>query len=63
MSFLLSILWLIASLFSIIGILIISTVVYFAEEEVQLLFEIPEVDSRVFRLELREQTVIIPFIV
>jgi len=54
---------LIASLFSIIGILIISTVVYFAEEEVQLLFEIPEVDSRVFRLELREQTVIIPFIV
>jgi hypothetical protein len=53
----------ILGLFSLIGVLLISLIVYLADEEIQMLFEIPEVDSRIFRLELRESTVLIPFFI
>jgi hypothetical protein len=62
-SFLFVILTMILGLFSLIGVLLISLIVYLADEEIQMLFEIPEVDSRIFRLELRESTVLIPFFI
>ena len=55
------ILTLILSLLCIITVLVISSLAYMADEELQLLFEMPEIDSRIYRQELREIKVLLPF--
>jgi hypothetical protein len=53
----------IASMFCIMGILLVSVLVYFADDEIQLLHELSGESSQIFRQELRESKVLIPFII
>ena len=47
--FLLMILTLIASLMAMMCIVVVTSIVYLADDEIQLLFEMPEVDARIFK--------------
>ena len=50
-------------MFCIMGVLLVTVLVYFADDEVQLLHELSGESSQIFRLELRESKVLIPFII
>ena len=39
----------VAQMFCVLGVLIIHSIVWYAEDEIDLLFEMPEIDSRVYR--------------
>ena len=45
------------------GVLLVSVLVYFADDEIQLLHEFSGENSQIFRQELRESKVLIPFII
>ena len=61
--FLFKILTMMISLFCSIGIVIISLIVYFAEDEVELLHEISNGGSNILKQELSEMAVLVPFII
>ena len=61
--FIFSIVMMIASMFCIMGVLLVSVLVYFADDEIQLLHELSGESSQIFRQELRESKVLIPFII
>ena len=48
---------------TVIGIILINLLVYAAEEDIDILKALPEVDTRVFEQELREPMVFVPFTV
>ena len=48
-------------LFILFGILVISAIVFYADEEIDILHEMPDVDSSIFKHELREFFTLIPF--
>ena len=50
-------------MFCIMGVLLVSVLVYFADDEIQLLHELSGESSQIFRQELRESKVLIPFII
>ena len=54
---------LVLSLLSLVAVVLITTFVYLAGDEIQLLFELPEVDSRIFRQELTQTPVLISFLI
>ena len=45
------------------GVLLVSVLVYFADDEIQLLHELSGESSQIFRQELRESKVLIPFLI
>ena len=45
------------------GVLLVTLLVYFADDEVQLLHELSGESSQIFRQELRESKVLLPFII
>ena len=49
-------------LFVLFGILVISAIVWYADEEIDILHEMPDVDSSLFKHELREFFTLIPFL-
>ena len=49
-------------LFILFGILVISAIVLYADEEIDILHEMPDVDSSLFKHELREFFTLIPFL-
>lgn len=49
-------------MFVLFGILIISGVVYFAGEEIEILHEMPDIDSSMFRHNISELYTLFPFI-
>ena len=61
-SFLFLICTLIANLLIAIGIVLVSVLVFAAEEEIEVLRALPEVDTRVFEQEVREPAVFVPFV-
>ena len=50
-------------MFCIMGVLLVSVLVYFADDEIQLLHELSGESSQIFRQELRESKVLIPFLI
>lgn len=50
-------------MFCIMGVLLVSVLVYFADDEIQLLHELSGENSQIFRQELRESKVLIPFLI
>ena len=52
----------IALLFILFGILVISAIVLYADEEIDILHEMPDIDSSLFRHELRQFFTFIPFL-
>ncbi len=52
----------VSQMFCVLGVLIIHSIVWYAEEEVQLLHELESVDSRIYRQNLGETLVIVCFL-
>ena len=52
----------VSQMFCVLGVLIIHSIVWYAEEEVQLLHELESVDSRIYRQNLGEAFVIMTFL-
>ena len=48
-------------MFVLLGILVITLLVYLADDEVEMLIEIPDIDSSIFKHELREVFTFVPF--
>lgn len=53
----------IASLFCIMGIILVSLIVYFADDEIELLHELSGESASIFKQELREIKVLLPFMI
>jgi len=60
--FIFNICMMILGLFVIFGIVIITAVVWYAKDEIQILHEAEEIDSSIFKQELNELLVLMPFI-
>lgn len=54
---------LVLSLLSLVAVVLVTLFVFLAGDEIQLLFDLPEVDSRIFRQELTQTPVLISFLV